>query len=445
MPRAIQPPPCHPVLKFLAAIGLCAVAVAGTSPATAQSAALKIPNSALEPLSWADLVGWTEDDHRSAFKTFMDSCGAILPRTSPGRDAGPMFSALQQVCRIARTFVAFDNEKARGFFEMNFRPVRIATLGEAAGFLTGYYEPIVEGSRTWSQEFQVPVYRKPSNLVPAKRGRISGGFPNKGPVGRKFGRKKILPYYDRAEIEEGVLTGRNLEICWLKNPIDLLFIQIQGSARIRMPDGEVVRINYAAHNGHSYTPVGRPLIEMGAIPREEMSMDRIRKWMEENTDVAREVRWKNRSYVFFREAQLSAVEEPKGAQGVSLTPGRSIAIDRALHIYGTPFFIEAELPIDSAQPTTRFRRLMVGQDTGSAIVGPARADLYFGAGQEAGQVAGRIRHPARFAMLVPRELDLAEAARHVPLPPERPEFILSKSKALPLPRPKPKPATDGRR
>jgi membrane-bound lytic murein transglycosylase A len=304
--------------------------------------------------------------------------------------------------------------------------------------LTGYYEPIVEGSRNWSQEFQVPVYRKPSNLIPGGRRRITDGFPNKGPVGRKFGRKKIVPYYDRAEIEEGILTGRGLEICWLKNPIDLLFIQIQGSARIRLPDDSIVRLNYDAHNGYPYTPVGRPLIEMGAIPREEMSMDRIRKWMEENPDVAKEVRRKNRSYVFFREPALSATEEPKGAQGVSLTPGRSIAVDRALHIYGTPFYIEADLPIDSGQPTTKFRRLMVGQDTGSAIVGPARADLYFGAGQEAGQIAGRIRHPGRFAMLVPKDLGLATVAHYVPLPPPRPEFILTNSKATPLPRPRPR-------
>jgi membrane-bound lytic murein transglycosylase A len=183
---------------------------------------------------------------------------------------------------------------------------------------------------------------------------------------------------------------------------------------------------------------------MGAIPREEMSMDRIRKWMEENPDVAKDVRRKNRSYVFFRDTGLSAEEEPKGAQGVSLTPGRSIAVDRALHIYGTPFYIEAELPIDGPQPKTPFRRLMVGQDTGSAIVGAARADLYLGAGQHAGTVAGRIRHAGRFAMLVPRELALTELSGDVPLPPERPEFILTKSKAIPLPRPRPKPVTEGR-
>jgi membrane-bound lytic murein transglycosylase A len=421
---------------FLAA--LAAVCASAVTPAAAQDSKVKIPNSQLEPLAWSDLGGWADDDHMAAFKTFMDSCKAILPRTSPGREAGPMFSALQQVCRRARNYSASDNEKARGFFEINFRPARIATLGEAAGFLTGYYEPIVDGSPTWSQEFDVPLYRKPSNLIPGGRRRLTEGFPNKGPVGRRLGRKKIVPYYDRGEIEEGILTGRNLEICWLKDPIDLLFIQIQGSARVRMPDGSIIRVNYAAHNGHSYSPVGRFLIENGAIPREEMSMDRIRKWMEEFPEEAKEIRAKNKSYVFFREVPLSATEEPKGAQGVSLTPGRSIAVDKALHIYGTPFYIEAELPIDSTQPKTKFRRLMVGQDTGSAIVGPARADLYFGAGQEAGQVAGRIRHPGRFAILLPRELDFAPTARSVPLPPPRPEFILTASRATPLPRPRPR-------
>ena len=433
MPRARRLASSATFLPLLALLCLSPVA-----PSAAQEPALKIPNSQLEPLAWSDLAGWAEDDHLAGFNALMDSCKAILPRTSPGRDAGPMFSALQHVCRRAHAVPASDSEKARSFFEANFRPFRIATLGEAAGFLTGYYEPIVEGSRTWSQEFNVPVYRKPSNLVPANRRSFGEMFPNKGTVGRKFGRRKIVPYYDRGEIEEGVLTGRNLEICWLKDPIDLLFIQIQGSARVHLPDGAVLRINYAAHNGYPYTAVGRPLIDMGAIPREEMSMDRIRKWMEENPDGAKEVRRKNKSYVFFREAALSAAEEPKGAQGVSLTPGRSIAVDRAMHIYGTPFFIEADLPIDSAQPTSKFHRLMVGQDTGSAIVGPARADLYFGAGQEAGKIAGRIRHPGRFALLVPREIDPAQLAAHEPLPPPRPEFTVTHSKVIPLPRPRPR-------
>ena len=222
---------------------------------------------------------------------------------------------------------------------------------------------------------------------------------------RKIGRRKLVPYYDRAEIEDGAIAGRGLEICWLKNQTDLLFTQIQGSARVRLEDGSTLRINYDAHNGYPYTPVGRILIDRGIIPKEQMSMQRIREWMEQNPDGANELRRQNRSYVFFREVQLSDKDEAVGAQGVPLTPGRSIAVDKSLHVYGTPFFIEGELPIESEQSKTPFRRLMIAQDTGSAIVGPARADLYFGAGADAGKVSGRLRHNMRFVMLVPKSLD----------------------------------------
>jgi membrane-bound lytic murein transglycosylase A len=166
-----------------------------------------------------------------------------------------------------------------------------------------------------------------------------------------------------------------------------LFTQIQGSARVRLEDGSVLRINYDAHNGFPYTPIGRVLIERNIIPKDQMSMQRIRQWLEENPDGARELRRQNRSYVFFHEVQLSDRDEAVGAQGVPLTPGRSIAVDKSLHVYGTPFFIEGELPIDSEQSKTPFRRLMVAQDTGSAIKGPARADIYFRAGADAGSRA----------------------------------------------------------
>ena len=255
--------------------------------------------------------------------------------------------------------------------------MRISRLGEGDGFVTGYYEPIIDGSRTQTDVYTVPVYRRPSNLF--VRGFKPGavGLPNKGEVFRKIGRRKLVPYYDRAEIEDGAIAGRGLEICWLKNQTDLLFTQIQGSARVRLEDGSTMRINYDAHNGYPYTPVGRILIDRNIIPKEQMSMQRIREWMEQNPDGAKELRRQNRSYVFFREVQLSDKDEAVGAQGVPLTPGRSIAVDKSLHVYGTPFFIEGELPIESEQSKTPFRRLMVAQDTGSAIVGPARADHLF--------------------------------------------------------------------
>ena len=447
MRQAEMPALLSPVLRFLtvALVYLLGSTVDAMAATTSPPARLKIPNSQLEPLTWADLGDWAGDDHAAAFKTFQESCKAILPGDASIRESRPVFVALRETCRRAMAIKSPSGTDARGFFEKNFRPLRITTVGESAGFLTGYYEPIVDGSRTWTPEFQVPLYRRPSNLIASGRRQFAGSyFPNKGGlIGRKFGRRKIVPYYDRAQIEEGILTGRQLEICWLKDPIDLLFIQIQGSARLRLPDGTVLRVNYDAHNGHPYSAVGRFLIENGAIPREEMSMDRIRQWMQANLEGGREIRGKNRSYVFFRETGLSADEEPKGAQGVSLTPGRTIAVDRALHVYGTPFYIEAELPIESAEPSTKFRRLMVGQDTGSAIVGPARADLYFGAGDAAGKIAGRVRHPGRFAMLVPREIDPFEIReQRVPLPKPKPVKLVEKEKAkgkpAPVPPPRPK-------
>jgi membrane-bound lytic murein transglycosylase A len=251
-------------------------------------------------------------------------------------------------------------------------------------------------------------------------------LPNKGQVFRKIGRRKLVPYYDRAEIEDGVIAGRGLEICWLKDQTDLLFTQIQGSARVQLDDGSTLRINYDAHNGYPYTPVGRILIERGIIPREQMSMQRIREWMEQNPNEANELRRQNRSYVFFREVQLSDKDEAVGAQGVPLTPGRSIAVDKTLHVYGTPFFIEGELPIESERSKTPFHRLMIAQDTGSAITGPARADLYFGAGPEAGKVSGRLKHSMHFVMLVPKSLDPVERGRKMPVPDARPSEKIAK-------------------
>src|SRR6185369_1255131 len=175
-----------------------------------------------------------------------------------------------------------------------------------------------------------------------------------------------------------------------------------------------------------YTPVGRILIDRGIIPKDQMSMQKIREWMEQNPDGANELRRRNKSYIFFREVQLSDKDEAVGAQGVPLTPGRSIAVDKSLHVYGTPFFIEGELPIESERSKTPFGRLMIAQDTGSAIVGPARADLYFGAGPEAGKVSGRLRHAMHFVMLVPKSLDPTLRAAKLPVPDPRPSEKIAK-------------------
>lgn len=387
---------------------------------------LQIIGTQYAPVAWSDIAGWSEDDHLAAYKTFRDSCKPIAAQAKPPADPKALGTSLRDPCHIARGLELSDALKAKAFFEEHFLPLRISRLGEGEGFVTGYYEPIVDGSRTENEVYKVPVYRRPSNLFVRGTTQSSTGLPNGGKVFRKIGRRKLVPYYDRAEIEDGAIAGRGLEICWLKDQTDLLFSQIQGSARVSLDDGSTVRINYDAHNGYPYTPVGRILIERNIIPRDQMSMQKIREWMEQNPNEANELRRQNKSYVFFREVQLSDKDEAVGAQGVPLTPGRSIAVDKALHVYGTPFFIEGVLPIESEISKTPFRRLMIAQDTGSAIVGPARADLYLGAGAEAGKTAGRFRHNMRFVMLLPKSLDPSARGRKMPVPDARPSEKIAK-------------------
>jgi membrane-bound lytic murein transglycosylase A len=383
---------------------------------------LKLPDSQLEPIKWTDLAGWRSDDHLAAFAAYQTSCQA-LRKSQLTEKRGPVYRALWNLCRTTAALrPARDSNTARAFFEENFQPVRIARLGESAGLLTGYFEPVVQGSRFPSPEFHVPVYRRPPDLVAAGRKPGSAAFPNKGVrIGRLDEKNQLVPYHDRAAIEAGALDGQKLEICWLKDPFDLLTIQIEGSGRVILEDGTPLRINFDSHNGYPFTSLGHALVERHLIPRGEISIQHIRDWMAANPEEAAKVRATNRSYVFFRITGLSNEGEPVGAQGVPLTPGRSIATDR-LHEYGTPFFIEANLPIESEKSASPFRRLMIAQDTGSAIVGPARADLYWGAGVDAGRVAGRIRHLARFVMLLPRELDMVAAGRQMPLPVPKPRI-----------------------
>jgi membrane-bound lytic murein transglycosylase A len=387
---------------------------------------LEITNSQYEPLRWSDVPGWTDDDQLAAFRTFLASCKPIVAQREPPKDPKALGMSLQEPCRAARAAKVEDAAHARAFFERHFSPLRISRLGDAEGFVTGYYEPVVEGSRTYSEEFPVPLLRRPSNLFVRGIRAPNASLPNKGDVFRKIGRRKLVPYYDRAQIEDGILAGRGLEICYVRNFTELLFMQIQGSARIKLEDGTTLRVNYDAHNGQAYTPVGRILIERGIVSREDMSMQRIRDYMATNPEAAKELRRQNKAYVFFREVQLADKEEAVGAQGIPLTAGRSIAVDRFLHVYGTPFFIEGSLPIESERSQTPFRRLMVSQDTGSAIVGPARADIYFGAGADAGRVSGRLKHGARFVMLVPKSLDPVAAGRRMILPDARPSAKIAK-------------------
>jgi membrane-bound lytic murein transglycosylase A len=215
----------------------------------------------------------------------------------------------------------------------------------------------------------------------------------------------------------------------VKDPIDVFFAQIQGSTRVKLSDGSVLRLNYIASNGQKYYPVGRELIDRGIIARQDMSMDRIRQWMDANPAEGKELRDKNRSYVFFEKTPLAPNTQIVGAQGVPLTPLRSVAVDKSLHIYGTPIWIDANLPLESEEPSTPFRRLVIAQDTGSAIVGPARADIFFGAGSQVEHVAGRLKDHGEFVMLVPNSVALKgdSGPPDIPLPSPRPPAIATRT------------------
>ncbi|MFN3347780.1 murein transglycosylase A [Pseudorhodoplanes sp.] len=381
---------------------------------------LKIPNSQFEALAWHEIKGWIEDDHAEAFSAFLASCRPIL-RSSPKARAerGEAYRALFEVCGRAVAAVPLDEAGARAFFEQNFRPVRLTAAGESDGFFTGYYEPVVEGSRWPSDIYTTPLYKRPPNLV-TQRLRRSGA---KGKAGKRTVKRATAPYYDRAQIEDGALAGRDLEIVWLKDPIDGFFAEIQGSVRVRLEDGKVIRLNYADKNGHPYFAVGSVLVQRGIVPREEMSMQKIREFMEKNPEEGKELRRMNRSYVFFRETDLGEHDEAIGAQGISLSAARSLAVDRRIHTYGMPVFVNALLPITSEKPDTWFRRLLIAQDTGGAIIGPARGDIYLGAGEEAARAAGRFKHNGQFVMLIPNELDPDNEALGMPLPQPRPKDI----------------------
>ncbi len=409
---------------------LLGVSLLSIDPAFAAAAPLRIPETELEPMAFEQLDGWAAEDHLAALAAFRASCVAVR-RRADRRDAGrnrrepkPIEEPLSAACKTAAGLGDnVDRLSARRFFETAFRPVRISKLGERDGFLTGYYEPEVEGRRKPGDGFTIPMYAQPAELVASavrKKHARTHGFPNRGKIGRRVG-KKLVEYHDRAAIEDGALKNRGLEICWLRDPIDAFFIHIQGSARVRLEDGKILRLNYAAHNGHTYLAVGRVLADRGVVPRAEMTMDKIRAYFAETPEEGREIMRMNRSFIFFREvAELAPDAEAVGAQGLPLTRERSIAVDRAIHAYGTPFWIEAELPLESETTMTQFRRLMLAQDTGSAIVGPARADVYFGAGIDAGTIAGRLKHAGRFFMLVPRAIDPALGAESTPLPRPKP-------------------------
>jgi membrane-bound lytic murein transglycosylase A len=355
------------------------------------------PATRLEPRDFDALPGWNADDHGAAFRAFRRSAAVVSNHPPKRRDLGLDAAALSAILARALAQPAdLAAEPAKAFFEAEFTPVEIVPES-GSGFFTGYYEPIVAGSRTRSARFAAPLYRAPDDLVEFD----PAAPPAEIDPAIRFARRTgdgFVPYYDRAEIEAGALSGRGLELVYLADPVDAFFIHIQGAARIELAEGGTMRATYAAKSGHPYTPIGRVLIEMGELEKGKATMPAIRAWLAGNPERAGAIMARNRSFIFFREAVVDDPElGPVAAAKVPLTPGRSLAVDRLLHSFHVPVFVDTRLP--NGQD---FRRLLVAQDTGSAIVGPARGDIFFGSGDDAGVLAGTMAAAGRFFLLVPR-------------------------------------------
>src|SRR5215207_292480 len=360
----------------------------------------------LEPSSFAKLPGWREDAVEEAVPALLRSCRrfAALPDAVPIDDA--LFAGTagdwKAPCAAAARLPAGDRNAARRFFETRFQPWTAFNNRNPLGLFTGYYEPLLHGSRKRVGKYTVPLYTRPPELVMVDLGRFREDLKGKRIAGKVVD-GSLVPYPDRREIEAGALAGRQLEIVWVDDPADAFFLHVQGSGRVRLAEGGELRIGYAAQNGHPYTAIGRELIDRGEIRAEDVSLQTIRAWLEAHPGQARELMERNASYVFFQQVKG---EGPLGAQGVPLTPGRSLAVDLKYMPLGVPLWLVTGAPSPrEGEPDRRLQRLMVTQDTGGAIRGPIRGDVFWGFGEEAGAIAGRMKHRGRYWVLLPKGMN----------------------------------------
>jgi membrane-bound lytic murein transglycosylase A len=378
-------------LALLPALSACGPSAPPRPPAQPPAQPPAEQRLILTPRAFADLPGWTDDRQAQALVAFQRSCAAAKPvakardQTSPIpplAQGGAWDAACAAAGRFGRKDVAGGDgpadTAARAFFERNFRVWLAASTAAGDGLITGYYEPTLRGCLRPRPGCRVPLYRPPPELA---AGAVAPGSAS------------VLP--SRAEIEAGALAGRGLELLWVADPIDAFFLHIQGSGRVIVDDGRVIGVGYAGKNGHPYTAIGRELVRRGALAPDGVSMQSIRAWLAANPADAPSVMALNASYVFFRQGDGAG---PVGTQGVVLSPGRSLAVDPAHIPLGVPVFLETTNPLAPGAP---LRRLVIAQDTGGAIRGPLRGDLFWGAGAQAEAAAGRMKERGRFYLLLP--------------------------------------------
>jgi len=348
----------------------------------------------LAAAQFADLPGWEQDDAALALAALRRSCHPLLLSkqltSAPlGNGVAGTIGDWQPICAAAATLEPTDVAAARAFFETWFRPWQAGNNSRSEGLFTGYYEPELRGARAPGGAYTTPLMRRPPDLVMVELGLFRPAWRGERIAGRVV-EGRLKPYESRAEIENGALDRYHLGLLWVDDPVDAFFLQIQGSGRIRLEDGTLLRIGYDGQNGHPYVPIGRLLVERGSLTKDSASMQAIRAWIKEHPEEGKSLMAENPSYVFFREM---SGEGPVGAQGVALTAGRSLAVDRDFIPLGVPLYLDAGDDL---------RRLVIAQDTGGAIRGPVRGDLFWGAGAEAELRAGTMKARGRYFLLLPK-------------------------------------------
>lgn len=363
------------------------------------------PQVQFSPVAYEELNGWSNDNPAAAVDAFKRSCGKLITRPAAssigGHEIYGQADDWRMACEAASALETTPNAKeARQFFEAWFQPFEVEANGKTTGLFTGYYEPLLHGSKTRSGHYKVPLHLPPNDLVRVDLGRFDPDLQGRSIRGRIEG-QDFIPYFSRDDIVRGALSDRELELVWVDDEIEKFFLQIQGSGQVRLDDGTVLRVGYAEQNGLPYRAIGRDLIEIGALTPKEVSLQSIRAWLAANPGQAREIMARNKSYIFFREnTELDPKEGPLGAQNVPLTTGRSLAVDPRHIPLGAPLWLETTAPWpDGERP---LHRLLIAQDTGGAIKGPIRGDVFWGAGDTAEAVAGRMKSEGRFFVFVPR-------------------------------------------
>jgi membrane-bound lytic murein transglycosylase A len=353
------------------------------TPPSQQPAEPVVPPVRYEPARWSEIPGWQADQVQEAWSAFIRSCNA---RNVP--------AALQKPCAAGRPLTVADAEQARAFFEAHFTPYRI--VNPDAGLITGYYEPLLRGSRKSSRIFATALYAPPDDMLAIELADVFPELQGKRVRGYLQG-KKVLPYFDRAALQNHPsLKGK--EVVWVDSAVDAFFLEVQGSGRVQLDDGSTIRLAYADQNGQPYRSIGRYLVERGELTLEESSGPTIRRWIQANPTRLHELLNSNPSVVFFREERIDDPSVgPKGSLGVPLTAGRSVAVDATFIPLGTPLFLSTTYPVTEAP----MQRLVMAQDTGGAIRGPVRADLFCGFGASAGELAGMMKQQGEMWLLWP--------------------------------------------